>query len=356
MGNAGAAQSFTTEFGNTIPFLPNYFERNKDYAYYVRDIAFCDTKTRELGAGDAVGTLKDYIAFSATVEFLSTHSLIQNWGRGIDLGGAEGLTIRLFKAAGLIENATNLDLAISPNVTDDYCRKFLRRVVFSADPMHPMLSEIGARARNAQQHAVGQTGVDGLHKAFPNDPTLDVAAHESVFDHQGKYDFVNSNQFLQYFDPHQILPKVRDLMNTGGLMVGFVDCWWFPITSVGLVGHFPYSAQRLSPNDLKRYWSEHHPDLLESYSQKYASYLHPGRVKPTAADWRNLALEYGFEPVAIGRVVPGLHSHVRDMPADIFANPLFSEREALRDMHHINPAVRRDDLFTAYFRLAFHAV
>lgn len=348
-------QSFTTEFGDEIPFLPGYFERNNFYAYYLKDIEFCDKQSPKTGTSDIQGLVKRYVAFSAMVEFLSQINIPLGWKRGIDLGGAEGLTARLFKSAGFIEHATNLDLETYPNFSDDVCRRFLRHVVMSDSPLDTELDRTASRTRNAQQHALGQSGLAGLFRAFPNDPTIDQSLQANIFEHEAEYDFVTSNQFLQYFDPEKILPRIRRIMKTGGLMVGFLDCWWFPITSAGIVGHFPCSVQRLSRLDAERYWSEFHPDLAASFSRKY-SYIHPGGLRPTASDWIELSARHGFQAIAVQRVVPQEHPHVREAPAAIFSNPLFDERGTLRDMRRLNPRVEKDDLFTAYFRLAFRAV
>ncbi len=104
--------SFTTEFGHTIPFVPNYFERNRAYG---------DVAVEELHPGLTVESnplsphfpAKDWVSFSAMMYFLQRHDLLKRWETGIDLGGAESTCIRLLKATGWIKHATNISPALS---------------------------------------------------------------------------------------------------------------------------------------------------------------------------------------------------------------------------------------------------
>jgi hypothetical protein len=44
------------------------------------------------------------------IHFMSRFGLLQTRGKAIDLGGAEGTAMRLFKAAGFVEHGTSVDI------------------------------------------------------------------------------------------------------------------------------------------------------------------------------------------------------------------------------------------------------
>ncbi len=125
--------SFTTEFGETIPFVPGYYERNSFYANFGLTRS---TILPEYYSGSVRTTpvpfylvARDWVMFSSIIRFLLRSGLLSRWTTGIDLGGAEGTIIRLFRAFGLIRHATNLDLDDYSKVVDDaYFSRFLDKI------------------------------------------------------------------------------------------------------------------------------------------------------------------------------------------------------------------------------------
>ena len=168
----------------------------------------------------------------------------------------------------------------------------------------------------------------------------------------GQYDLVTSFFCFDYLEINKALRKVRSLLKTGGVFVGMMEYWWWPVNSTAILGHFPYAGQRLTFDDLVRYYSENHMDLMENLYSKY-HYFHEGRQHPTIGDWFISARENGLRPIAIERVIPKSHpSRLPDCPPQIFAAPWFDHREVLRDIHYFKPDVTVDDLFTSAICIA----
>lgn len=346
-------QYFITEFGHKIPFVPGYFERNQDYAQYTKGTQLHDGLAKV--AGDSLGMaqpIKNWVAFSSLVHFMARFGLPMKFGSGIDLGGASGTCIRLFKAAGIVDHGVNVDI-------DDYqhlvSEKFYRHVL-------EMFQDPEGRDENFRAHLQRSKDVydhysyrglsDGLVRHFPNQPTLDRNFHLDMLEVPGKYDFATSFYCFDYLEMNKVLAKVRDILNPGGIFAGYVEYWWWPVNSTGIVGHFPYAGARLSLNDLKRYYAEHHPDLMANLDLKY-NYFHEGKQHPTINDWFDLGRRNGLRPLAVERVIPKTHHRLTDCPPRIFASPWFDEREVLRDIHCLKPDVTVDDLFTSGLRIAF---
>lgn len=348
--------SFVTEFGHEIPFVPQYFERNKGYAYYTKG-----TKLHEgldVLKGDilpATAAAKDWVQFSSMYHFMERYGLLKPRRTGIDLGGAEGTIIRFLKASGFIEHATNLDIDDYTNIAgDDYFRLFveiLGQIDSGTGSSFDNIRESINQAKFAFDHFPGTPVTTGMRTKLPGSTDLDQFLHKDVLDATGTYDFVTSSFCFDYLDLDSALPKVRNLLKDDGLFIGFFEYWWWPVNSTGILGHFPYAGQRLSFADLERYYDQHHPDLINNLYFKYY-YFHEGKQHPTIDDWFDLARRYDLRPIAAERIIPLRHKRLPDCPPQIFQHPWFDHREVLRDIHHLKPGVTVDDLFTSAFRVA----
>lgn len=299
--------SFKTEFGHTIPFVPGYFDRNKAYAYYAKGARLHEGLTEKKEPIPFNAYLKDWVEFSSLAMFMLRFGLLGTPKKsGLDLGGAEGACIRLFKAAGFIEEAYNLDI-------DDYSSVFnddkFREVVdlfrnyakaVPKDSEDTIRQEILA-AKWGFDHYPEAPYLAGLINQFPRDSNA-TDFHMDVMDAPGTYDLVTSYFCFDYLDLNRILPKVRSLLNPGGVFAGMFEYWWWPINSTGIIGHFPYAGARLSFKDLERYHAEHHPDLIENLYFKY-HYFHEGKQRPTVDEWFSIAKSHGLKPIAFERIV-----------------------------------------------------
>jgi hypothetical protein len=355
--------SFTTQFGHEIEFVPGYFDRNKNYIERSQAGASKLGYRTELGAakstdGSRLGfasPAKDLVEFSAMVYFMDRFGLLRRRKHGIDLGGAEGTCISLFKAAGHIEHATNLDLVDYSQVTGDgYFDDFIayvRDLDSKNDAEAESVRQAIRRGKIAFDYFPQQSLSMGVYDQFPNCAGITENLHMDVYSATGKYDLVTAFACLEHLDLELAFPKIRELMTDDGSFVCLDAYWWWAMNSSGVIGHFPYVAQRLSFPDLQRYVIANHPEYAAGLSARYF-HVHEGQQHPTLNDWFGLARKHGLRPIAVERIVPKHHHRLKDCPPAIFAESHFNHQEVLRDIHYLKPDVTVDDLFTSAFFIA----
>jgi len=351
--------SFTTEFGHKIEFVPGYFEANKKYNAHVdaSDHAF-DAELRTFSGGkrwDFWHPAKDYVNLSAIIYFLRRHQVLQNWERGIDLGGAEGASIALMKAAGYIKHATNSDIYdYSPVIGPGYFRSFIEflSTVYESESEEAMQTrKIMARTRYSFDYFPQQGAMTGLLNSFPHSAEIDVNLHGNMMDLNEQYDFVMSCGVFEHLDLDQVLAKVSALLSRGGTFACMDGYWWFPVNSAGFVGHFPYMLQRLSASDLERYMTGYHPEAWPALRKRY-SHINGGKLRPTISDWIALGHKHCLRTVAVERIMPARHHRIPEVPAKLFRQPYFDPSEVLRDIAAIRDGVVIEDLMTSALRIA----
>lgn len=302
--------------------------------------------------------VKDWVEASSIIHFIGRNRLFDRpMQTGIDLGGTDGTVIRMMKAAGVIQHGTNVDLRDFRSQVDDqfYLEMFDTVTRPSTFAKGSDLRQTLMRAKFAFEHFDWEPdSTSGLITGFPNAPTLDEYKHMNIFDVSGKYDVVVSLLTFEYFSLEKILAKVRSLLNTGGIFVGMMEYFWWPLTSTGIVGHFPYASQRLCFEDLKRYFAEHHPEQLATLRARYF-YFNEGEQN-TLQDWCDAGHRNGLVPLALERIQPTFHHRTADIPGTLLKQPWFNYREVLRDIHCFKSGVTREDLSTLYVRVAMRAV
>lgn len=348
---------FETKFGHKIEFVPGYFQRHLPYLQYMatQESAFANQKSVRTGMRmPFTAPAKDFVNFSALMRFMNSHDLIRTFDRGIDIGGAEGTCIALTKASGLIEHATNLDIAdYSSMVESDYFDemiKFIRGLDLDQGTEAGHVRTALSKAKQSFDYYPEMPPPFGLYNDFPASATVDEFCHVDFRDATGKYDLITSYATFEHFELSMALAKVRDLLTDDGLFVCMDGYWWFPMNSAGVVGNFPYCSQRLCDDDLERYLTEHHPDMSE-FALKRLQHIHGGE-RLTINDWFSIARKNELRPIAIERIVPKYHHRIADEPSFIFLQPNFNHEEVLRDIHYSKPDVTVDDLFTSAFRIA----
>lgn len=343
--------SFTTEFGHTIPFVPGYFDRNKGYAYYAKKT---DLHHGEKLEGDELSIatpLKDYVQFSAMHQFMRKYGLAKRYGRGVDLGGAESTSMRLFKAAGMVEHATSVDMDDYSNVVSEALFERVVDIGRSPEEAKPWIKLELQIAKEVYGHFDFANLAAGLSTDLPFKPELDSALIMDLLETPGTYDLVTSFCCFDYLEINKALTKVRELLAPGGVFVAVLEYWWWPVNSTGIVGHFPYAGARLSFDDLIKYYTRNHRDLLDNLFTKY-NYFHEGMQHPTIDDWFDLAKANGLRPLAVERIIPRRHRRLPECPPTLFAQPWFDHREVLRDAQLLNPKVVVEDLFTSAIKIA----
>jgi len=352
------SQAFPTEFGHSIPIIPDYFARNNALLRNVGDTVFFNPPERVRYIGEPpsfVEPAKDLVAFSAMIQFLHRWNLLRPWEQSLDLGGAHGTCAALFKAAGIVKHTTNLDLADYSAVTGgNYFANFVE--FFSR--LETQEGDEAEKVRLAIQKAKWlwdlypqQDLKVGLHTTHPFTAEVDEWQTQDIFEATGKYDLVSTFYVFDLLDLDRALAKVRELLTDDGLFVCSDEYWWFPINSSMLVGHFPYAMQRLSYKDLERYIAQYHPEILPTLRDRYY-YLYGGTQPPTINDWFKIARRQGLRPVAFERVVPKRSHRIKDCPPTLLGKPWFDPQEVLRDIEHLRPGVTLDDLMTADIHIA----
>lgn len=349
---------FVTEFGHRIDFVPGYFERNSFYAHMAKR----DWKSRRPYEGETKHTeplghymlAKDLVLFSSLVDFLKRNGALRHFNTAIDLGGAEGTVIRLFRSCGFVENATNLDIVEFSSVADDaFFQDFIDRITgpteWAHNPDHPVTDAIQWAKIHLDFHPMTPT-LAGLVGGFKNAPDAqNIVAN--VYDARGSYDLIVANALLEFVDLDRALPKIRELMAPDGLFVGCLNFAWCPVIPSGLVGDFPYMAQRLSINDTRRYLEEHRPEQLFNFDDRY-NYFHQGKQRPSLSQLIEHFAAAGLQVIAAERISPIRSKRYTDTPRSMAEQTWFNQAEVLRDVQHINPTVTGDDLMTTAVRIA----
>jgi hypothetical protein len=348
-----SAEYFETEFGRRIDFVPGYFESNRKFVEYLNTHSHPHTLKVMTGPRwPWSGPAKDLVEFSGIVHFMKRFGLLQQRDRGIDLGGAEGTCAALFRSLGLVKHATNLDIMDFTQITGPtYFQEF---VGLMKDKSNPQRQALEARIRNAKYSFdyFPEDAYDaGLYFGSPELAIIDENVHSTVEDATGKYDFVSAFSCFEHLDLDAALAKTRELLNDGGLFVCQNELWYWPVGSLGVIGHFPYAGSRLTHGDIDRYLSTFHPTLVEGYRSRVAQIVQT-RQRPTIKDWFDIGRKHGLRAIAVERIMPRRHSQLSLCPPDLFKQPYFDYREVLADIHMYQPDVSIDDLMTSAIRIA----
>jgi len=356
---------FVTEFGHRIDFVAGYLDRNRFYVDDAKKRADywagrVDTYAKAGMANPTVDSVaRDLVQFSATIAFLRRFGLLGRWQKAVDLGGQEGCIARFFRAAGLIDHATNVDLDDFSKVATD---QFFENAMISLRLMHKIERQGVDRVRTSINrlkilfdHYPDSPTMDGVITNLPHPLKLDQNYVMNLFDTPGSYDLVMSYSVLEFVDLDEALAKIRSLLNPGGLYVGATQSPWYPVYPNGLVGNFPYFSQRLTLSDMRRYAEQSQPELLENLERRYNTF-HRGRYRPTPNDWLELARKHGLRTVAIEQIKPKRYHWSPDDPQAMLKSDWFNPLEVLRDIHEIRPDVSWEDLATQAVRVAFRPI
>jgi hypothetical protein len=134
------------------------------------------------------------------------------------------------------------------------------------------------------------------------------------------------------------LEKVSELLEDDGIFIWNDPYYWYPVPPSFLIGKFPYTYQRLTPEDFGRYIHAHHPASAEDM-QKVFDYV--PQPAPSVQSYLKLAAQFDLVPLGIKRVQWG-----NAFPQGRGAGPMFLSRHAnsqLDDVEH-NIAQFRDDI------------
>ena len=175
-----------------------------------------------------------------------------------------------------------------------------------------------------------------------------------VYELDGAFDWINSSLTLTHFNHRDLFPKISELLVDGGIFTFTVECWWYPINSTQISGAAPYMCQRLTRDDLLRYFREAQPDAdVEKIASVYDYYADPSH--PNASDYIATAVENDLHPIIVER-----HMNVRPRSRRSAVPPPYLGREfetgaadALVNILRFKPGVLLEDLYTSHYLLGF---
>src|SRR5262249_1783693 len=75
-----------------------------------------------------------------------------------------------------------------------------------------------------------------------------------------KFDLVTSVNAIEYIDYEKLFERVSLLLEEEGVFCFMVNYWWYPVNSTVIYGDFPYASQRLTKQDLRRYFDQNYPE------------------------------------------------------------------------------------------------
>ncbi len=179
----------------------------------------------------------------------------------------------------------------------------------------------------------------------------------NVFELEGQYDWINSSLTLTHFDHKILFDKVSSLLADGGIFTFTVECWWYPVNSTQITGAAPWMCQRLTRDDLLRYFKECEPEVdVDHVASVYDYYADPEH--PTASDYIATAVANDLHPVIVER-----HMNARSWSKRASLAPPWLRRDtghsaldALANIHRFKPSVTVEDLYTSHYLLGFRKV
>jgi len=154
---------------------------------------------------------------------------------------------------------------------------------------------------------------------------------------------------MEYFNLKDLFSKIYSLLSKGGLFCFLVNYWWWPVNSTGIVGDFPYVCQRLTSDDLRRYFQEHYPEKTEDIMERY-EYYHRGKQQPTLNNIIKIAFDSGLQIVGTRRMIPQENTHPKTPFTPKFMMSLDNSLifDTLEDIHQFKRDVQLIDLHTAF--------
>lgn len=299
--------------------------------------------------------VKDVAEYCLIMEFLDSLDVSGPWERSLDIGGAEGTIARLLRADGRVGHSVCNDLIdLRHNLNEQHFRKLFRqyRLRRSLSRFFPRRFALPDNEANfgpeLKRNRMFKNIV--LHQA----PRLDEFLDGDFYEVSGRFDFISILLTLPYFEPDEVMAKISELLDEGGIFVVLGENFWWPINSTQIVGDFPYAVQRLDRHDLEAYFRAYYPDEVNDILYRY-DYFSRRDKKPTLDDYIEAASRQDLVLLGSQRLIPTGSVH-RKTPFPPFALDQYEETklpDVLRDIHEFRTDVRLIDLRTAFYTAAF---
>lgn len=353
--------AFVTSFGRKIDLVPGYRDRHR----HVDNTAiFGSSLSLPFGID---GFIKDVYEYALMVDFLESLGRPSRWDRALDIGGGEGTVSRLLRGQGKARHSTTIEIEdFRPRLsTRVFMREFLKyRAGTLAAGILPGLRRFlvsgeawWGRRLTAYYYDFGwmpQRGSNFWRLSIRRPPVVGEYVIGDVYDLAGPFDLITAFSCLVWFDVGRLFRKVRSLLAPGGTFFMLGDCWWHPVNSTYIVGHFPHACQRLTLADFERYVTECHADERADLLARYR-YPYHGQLQPTLDDLVDIAAQAGLELMGAQRLIPPVIEGGKGLPT-----PRYRDREdeaaledVLADIRCFRTDVRRTDLMTSWMVAPF---
>lgn len=292
-----------------------------------------------------INIAKDYIEYSLFRDFLINSGKLRNWNNLLDIGGREGHIARIMKYEGIAKNVETIDIL---NMKRPSNKSLLINII---------KSKVALRLKPSmfKRLTKGNFGwkVDGekLNKVFSmKSISLDNYIIGDFLNHKfnKKYDLITAFLCIEYLDLEKLLIKAYDLLEDGGTFAFLVNYWYWPVNSTEIVGDFPWAIQRLTRDDVSKYFGECYPDEHDDIMERY-DYFHQGKQRPTLTDYIESARKVGFNLSGYQRFTPNeTTAATSPFPPTTLENfNDISIEEVLEDIRCFAPNVVYEDLKTS---------
>lgn len=368
------SQYFTTQFGEKIKLIPGYGDKtgfNKKAGLEGKKLDEVYKRLHYVEGSkinieiDNFG--RDVITYALLMDYLDALGLLpeEGYGRGIDIGGREGIHAALFRA----HHAKHMISADLMDGNDPELNQKMKKIF------------VNQRKHQIGEYFLKDNPITGsiLQKLFPGKKSRrfmtmcgDVPSKKHFYDFNLKREAV-VDEFLVgdilkqetrkvdialcflalcLIDYKQLIAKVAEMLPSGGVFAFFERYTWGPGPVSGLSGDFPYFEKRLTLADIKKYYEQYKPGELE-YVEKLYNLHDPKRT--SLQQYIDQSYDVGMHLVGFKpMLVPFLSDTIDESykPGDAVVRDI-DANEVLRDIHHFRPEIEKLDLQTSYFMMVF---
>lgn len=294
---------FETSFGDKIALNPvaekTLYRLSMDEAFVKERIenSYTGVKFHEKNIVQKVGITKiasDLNTYTLLIDFLDELRLLsKTYERAIDIAGAEGVHASLLRG----NYAKHVSVADVADGSDPDLTRKLKRALLKYKLYKWQDRFLGKSRRLKDSKHVNIPSFRNYYNfSFKRTPKVDAFL---VGDWRktlaGPYDFIMNFMSFWIWDHKVAIPKIASALAPGGIFATLAPYSWCgrQLGDGGglLGGAFPFFEQRLTPQDIKRYYDQFKPNLA-GVVEEARGFFDPHR--PTVTQYVQCALESGL--------------------------------------------------------------
>lgn len=342
-------QYFETSFGDKIEILPEYensIRRNKR-KYILDASSFNKLKdhtgnARRLMPND--NYTKDFISYAILMHFLEKIGVLpQTFKKALDIGGAEGVHIALFRSQ-YAEYVVSNDLEQSK--IPDFKGKFKGIIEKYKTGENYQLPFLGVIIKKWFPYFPAETSYILSPKREPDVDRFEDGNFFKVIKDEN-FDIVLSWNTFSILDYKLIIKKVASLLPKGGIFAFMTRYFWGPGGACYLCGNFPYFEKRLTLEDIKKYYQRYKPGQEKYVKDIY--YIHDPH-RSSLKQYREWSEEQGFELLGFERMI---FPYLEDTGKIEAPNRNLDSESILKNISRFRSDIIEDDLKTQRIMMAF---